>query len=95
VAATQHPGPGAPWSATVEESLRSDLKPEEKGLGDMREGVAHCGFARHDASRDLLRCILADEEEHTASDIHRSACRPDLQCTDGMDPAHRTGVSSE
>src|SRR3712207_5440376 len=49
---------------TVEEILRADLKLEEKAMGDLREGIAHCEAVRDYVSRDLLRKILANEEEH-------------------------------
>jgi len=49
---------------TVEEILRADLKLEEKAIGDLREGIAHCEAVRDYVSRDLLRKILANEEEH-------------------------------
>ncbi len=49
---------------TVEEILRADLSLEEKALGDLREGIAHCENVRDYVSRDLLRRILDSEEEH-------------------------------
>src|SRR3954447_333205 len=49
---------------TVEEILQADLKPEEKALVDLREGIAHMESVRDYVSRDLFRRILADEEEH-------------------------------
>jgi bacterioferritin len=49
---------------TVEESLRADLALEQKAIGDLREGVAHCETVRDYVSRDLLRRILESEEEH-------------------------------
>jgi bacterioferritin len=48
----------------VEEILRCDLKIEEKAIGDLREGIAHCEQVRDYVSRDLLMRILANEEEH-------------------------------
>jgi bacterioferritin len=47
-----------------EEVLRSDLKLEEKGIDDLRDGIAHCEQVRDFASRDLLAGILRDEEHH-------------------------------
>jgi bacterioferritin len=49
---------------TVEEILRADLRIEEKAIGDLREGIAYCEGARDFVSRDLLRRILENEEEH-------------------------------
>lgn len=49
---------------TVEEVLQADLALEEKALGDLRDGVAHCEEMRDYISRDLLRRILENEEEH-------------------------------
>jgi len=49
---------------TVEEVLQADLALEEKAIGDLREGVAHCEKIRDYVSRDLLRRILENEEEH-------------------------------
>jgi bacterioferritin len=49
---------------TVEEILRADLGIEEKAIGDLREGIAYCEQARDYVSRDLLRRILENEEEH-------------------------------
>ena len=49
---------------TVEEILRADLKIEEKAMQDLREGIAYCEGARDFVSRDLLRRILENEEEH-------------------------------
>lgn len=48
----------------VEEILKADLKLEEKALDDLREGIAHCESIRDYVSRDLLRRILDNEEEH-------------------------------
>ena len=44
--------------------LTSDHALEEKTLGDLRRGIAHCESVRDFASRDLLASILAEEEEH-------------------------------
>lgn len=49
---------------TVQEVLEADLKLEEKALDDLREGIAHCESVRDYVSRDLLRRILENEEEH-------------------------------
>jgi bacterioferritin len=49
---------------TVEEILKADLKLEEKAMDDLREGIAYCEQVRDFVSRDLLRRILANEEEH-------------------------------
>ena len=49
---------------TVEEVLRADLKLEEKAMSDLREGIAYCEGVRDYVSRDLLRRILGNEEEH-------------------------------
>jgi bacterioferritin len=49
---------------TVEEILGCDLKLEEKALTDLREGIAYCETVRDYISRDLLKYILASEEEH-------------------------------
>ena len=48
----------------VEEVLRADLALEEKAMRDLREGIAHCESVRDYVSRDLLRRILDNEEEH-------------------------------
>jgi bacterioferritin len=49
---------------TVEEILRADLRLEEKALDDLREAIAYCESVRDFISRDLLRHILASEEDH-------------------------------
>jgi bacterioferritin len=49
---------------TVEEILRADLALEQKAMADLRDGIAHCESVRDYVSRDLLRRILDDEEEH-------------------------------
>jgi bacterioferritin len=49
---------------TVEEVLKADLKLEDKALTDLREGIAYCESVRDYVSRDLLRKILENEEEH-------------------------------
>ena len=48
----------------VKEVLECDLKLEVKALADLREGIAHCEGVRDYVSRDLLKAILANEEEH-------------------------------
>jgi bacterioferritin len=49
---------------TVEEILKADLKLEDKALTDLRDGIAYCETVRDYVSRDLLRKILENEEEH-------------------------------
>lgn len=49
---------------TVEEILKSDLALEEKAMADLRDGIAYCESVRDYVSRDLLRTILSNEEEH-------------------------------
>ncbi|HET6605088.1 MAG TPA: bacterioferritin [Rhodopila sp.] len=49
---------------TVEEILSADLKLEEAAMNDLREGIAYCESVRDFISRDLLRRILDNEEEH-------------------------------
>jgi bacterioferritin len=49
---------------TVQVILEADQKLEEKALGDLREGIAHCEHVRDFVSRDLLVQILGDEEKH-------------------------------
>jgi bacterioferritin len=49
---------------TVEEILKADLAIEEKAMVDLREGIAYCESVRDYVSRDLLRRILDNEEEH-------------------------------
>ena len=49
---------------TVEEILRADQTLEEKAMTDLREGIAYCESVRDYVSRDLLRRILDNEEEH-------------------------------
>ena len=48
----------------VREVLESDLKLEQGGVGDLRAAIAHCESVRDYVSRDLLREILDNEEEH-------------------------------
>jgi bacterioferritin len=49
---------------TVEEILNCDLRLEQKALADLREGIAHCETVNDYVSRELLRRILENEEEH-------------------------------
>jgi len=49
---------------TVEEILNADLKLEQKAMQDLRDGIAYCESVRDYVSRDLLRRILENEEEH-------------------------------
>jgi len=49
---------------SVEEILRADLQLEEKALADLREAIAYCEQVRDFVSRDLLRHILSNEEDH-------------------------------
>jgi bacterioferritin len=49
---------------TVEEILKADLAVEEKAMTDLRDGIAYCESVRDYVSRDLLRKILDNEEEH-------------------------------
>lgn len=46
------------------EILRADLALEDEAIPTVREAIAHCESVRDFVSRDLLREILADEEEH-------------------------------
>lgn len=48
----------------VKEVLECDLKLEVKAVNDLREGIAHCEGVRDYVSRDLLKSILGNEEEH-------------------------------
>ena len=48
----------------VEQVLKADLALEDKALGDLRDGIAHCESVRDFVSRDLLAEILESEEEH-------------------------------
>ncbi|CAH2601631.1 bacterioferritin [Rhodovastum atsumiense] len=49
---------------TVQEILQADRALEEKAMDDLREGIAYCESVRDYVSRDLLRRILDNEEEH-------------------------------
>ena len=46
------------------EMLQCDLKLEQKGLPDLRDGIAYCESVHDYVSRDLLKHILEGEEEH-------------------------------
>ena len=46
------------------EVLRCDLKLESTAQGNLRDGIAHCESVRDYVTRDLLREILEDTEEH-------------------------------
>ena len=48
----------------VKEMLECDLKLELKALPDLREGITTCEQSEDFVSRELLRTILASEEEH-------------------------------
>lgn len=48
----------------VEEILECDLRLEHVALVALRDGIALCESERDYVSRDLLRSILASEEEH-------------------------------
>ncbi len=49
---------------SVEEVLRADLALEEEALPPLREGIVHCEAVRDFVTRDLLKDILANEEDH-------------------------------
>ena len=48
----------------VKEVLECDLKLELKAIEDLRDGIAYSEGVRDYVSRDLLKSILANEEEH-------------------------------
>lgn len=48
----------------VKEILDCDFKLEEKAVPDLKAGIAHCEQVGDYVSRNLLREILEDEEEH-------------------------------
>ncbi|MGB8841719.1 MAG: bacterioferritin [Aliidongia sp.] len=48
----------------VKEILECDLKLEEKGMGDLRDGIVLAEGVRDFVSRELLKDILKSEEEH-------------------------------
>ena len=49
---------------SVKEVLECDSRLEQKAIGDLKDGIAHCEAVRDYVSRDLLLKILADEEKH-------------------------------
>jgi len=49
---------------SIPEILSCDLKLESAAQGTVKEGMAHCESVRDYVSRDLLRVILDDTEEH-------------------------------
>jgi bacterioferritin len=49
---------------SVQEVLEADLKLEEKAMADLRDGIAYAESVRDYVSRDLMRRILDNEEEH-------------------------------
>ena len=48
----------------TEEMLHNDLKLEMTAIPDLREAIAYCENAKDFVSRNLLREILEDEEDH-------------------------------
>lgn len=48
----------------VKEVLQCDLQLEQKGLPDLKTGIAHCEKVGDYISRELLEAILEGEEEH-------------------------------
>jgi bacterioferritin len=48
----------------VEELLKADFALEEESIPPLREAIAHCESVRDYVSRDLLKRILENEEEH-------------------------------
>lgn len=48
----------------TQEMLEADLKLEIKAVADLREGIIYCESVNDFISRDLLKEILASEEEH-------------------------------
>jgi bacterioferritin len=49
---------------TVEEVLKSDLELEKEAIPLLRDAIQHCESIRDYISRDLLKRILENEEEH-------------------------------
>lgn len=49
---------------SVPEALQCDLKAEQGAQATIKEGMAYCESVRDFVSRDLLRGILQDTEEH-------------------------------
>lgn len=48
----------------VEEMLRADLAAEHRAHKDLKDGIAQCESVQDYVSRDLLKTIMHDEEEH-------------------------------
>ena len=48
----------------TEEMLKCDLRQKEKSVSDLREAINYNEEVGDFVSRDLLKCILHDEEEH-------------------------------
>ena len=49
---------------TVEEVLKSDLELEQEAIPLLRDAIQHCESVRDYVTRDLLKRILENEEEH-------------------------------
>ena len=49
---------------TVEEVLKADLDLENEAIPLLRDAIQHCEQVRDYVTRDLLRQILDNEEEH-------------------------------
>jgi bacterioferritin len=49
---------------TPHEAIKCDLQLEEQAIPDLREAIIHCESIKDYVSRDLLKDILASEEEH-------------------------------
>ncbi|MFD1613073.1 bacterioferritin [Sphingomonas tabacisoli] len=49
---------------TVEEVLKSDLELEKEAIPLLRDAIQHCESVRDYITRDLLKRILENEEEH-------------------------------
>ncbi len=48
----------------TEEMLECDLKLELKAIPDLREGISYCESVKDYVSRDILKNILEEEEDH-------------------------------
>jgi bacterioferritin len=57
-------GEPAEMADDVKGVLQRDLTLEQKGIGDLREGVKACDRANDPVSRELFVKILTDEEQH-------------------------------
>jgi bacterioferritin len=57
-------GNPAEMADDVKGLLQRDLTLEQKGIGDLREGVKACDRANDPVSRELFVKILTDEEQH-------------------------------